>query len=91
VLTSIAAVGLLGLGLLGGILIGQNTAPTGADASGPMITQQGNPGQFEGIPDGMKDRMKDRMSDRMKDRMKDNWQERRDQQSFPGAPQQDNN
>ncbi len=82
VLTSIAAVGLLGLGLLGGMQIGQQMVPVGAHASGPVIIHQGGQGQVERIPDGMKERMQDRMKERM--------QERRDQLSVPEAPDQNN-
>lgn len=70
VLASIASVGLLSLGLLGGILIGQNTAPAHpympAALSGGS-GQYGGPAHFRQLPDDVRERIESRVKERMKD------------------------
>lgn len=78
VLSSLAAVGLLGLGLLGGMQIGQHMVRTGPDASRPLIIQEDGPSHYERLPDGMRERMMERWKDRV--------QERRDDHPAPSSP-----
>ncbi len=87
VLTSLAAAGLLCLGLLGGMLIGQNfMAPGSHNDAGPGkgFIHQGEPGQQQ-IPERRKEHLKNEVRNDVKERL----QERRDQrQHAPGTPQE---
>ncbi|MBN9149968.1 MAG: hypothetical protein J0H56_00940 [Micrococcales bacterium] len=64
VLTSIAGVGLVGLGLLGGILIGQQTGhPGDRGPEARIIVEHQQSGQNQRIPERVKERVKERMQD----------------------------
>ncbi|HMM82095.1 MAG TPA: hypothetical protein PJ998_02875 [Terrimesophilobacter sp.] len=64
VLTSIAGVGLVGLGLLGGILIGQQTGHFGDRApEARIIMEHQQSGQNQRIPERMKEKVKERIQD----------------------------
>lgn len=73
-LSSIAGVGVLSLGLLGGILIGQQMVPPGMhNGNNPSIVFMGQGGT------GHNPQLPDTLRDRMKDHIQEQWQQRRDQ------------
>ena len=87
ILSSAAGLGLLVIGLLGGILIGQNLRP-GMSASQDRAAQILSPGDRPPGLDQLRDRMKERMHDRIEDRRHDRQQDRRQEQE-PALPPAD--
>lgn len=78
IISTIAGVGLLGLGLLGGMLIGEHMTPPGPHHGvGPagVFEHDGKFGQGQLLPDEVKERMREQIKDRL--------QERRERQSDP--------
>ncbi len=80
-IASVAGVGLLSLGLLGGMLIGQQMAPCALhNGAGParVSAEQNSDGHHAQIPDQVRDHLKERRT-----RLRD---ERRTQKIFPEKP-----
>lgn len=70
VLPAIAGAGLLSLGLLGGILIGQNVDNPGGHDRGPdarILIEHQQSGQREQLNDGMRERLHERVRERLQD------------------------
>ncbi len=87
VLPAIAGVGLLSLGLLGGILIGQNVDNPAGHDRGPdarILIEHQQSGQREQLSDGMRERLQERVRERLQD-IRDGQKPGTGQQT-PGQP-----
>lgn len=88
VLSSIAGAGILCLGLLGGVLIGQQMAPAGKHNGGGSASasaHQSGPGQQLQLPDGVRDHIKEHMKDRRQDLRDGRTDQRGGQQGAPSG------
>lgn len=80
VLSSLAGIGLLCLGLLGGMLIGQQMTPPGmhnGNMPNGVYVYEGSNGPNSHVPDELKERIKDHVKEQL--------QERRDTPPTPGS------
>lgn len=88
VLASIAGVGVLSVGLLGGILIGQQIPPAGAHTPPVVVMGQSGPGHIQKIPPELRERIKDRFADQRTQR-RDERSNRGEMLPSPSAPSPD--
>lgn len=87
VLSSIAAAGLLCLGLLGGMLIGQHMVPPGIHVDGKpgnAAIHNGGPGQQHTLTSQEEKRVKDEVNQQVKQRLQE-LRDRKQQGSKPGG------
>lgn len=71
IISTIAGVGLVGLGLLGGMLIGEHMTPPGphyAVGSTGAFEHDGKMGQGQILPDEVKEHMREQIKDRLQER-----------------------
>lgn len=88
VLPAIAGVGLLSLGLLGGILIGQNVGNPAGHGRGPdarILIEHQQPGQGERLPERLQERFRERLQG-IREGQKPGTGQQKPEQTSPSTP-----